>query len=188
MASGVHHIARDKCNFPGNLQTKSDRTNSINMKQVSPSNFSPWKNFESYFPSPSTGKSTTPPAMDICHIYTLGVSSNISHGRIKEAMDTNLLEVAGSSKTACTLATCNHLDSIRTTLLRLLAYCCLNATRERRQGFTQTTTKGDDYNHHKAKLQLSPRETHWQTLLHSFAWPLFFSVHYIVISAYFHVM
>jgi len=42
--------------------------------------------------------------MDICHIYTLGVSSDISHGRIKEAMDTNLLEVAGSSETAHTLA------------------------------------------------------------------------------------
>jgi len=27
--------------------------------------------------------------------------------------------------------------------------------------------KGDDYNYHKAKLQLSPGETHWQTLLHS---------------------
>jgi len=41
MASGVCHIARDKGNFPGNLQTKSDRTNSINMKQVSPSDFTP---------------------------------------------------------------------------------------------------------------------------------------------------
>ena len=51
--------------------------------------------------------------MDICHIYTLEVSSNISHGRIKEATDTNLLEVAGSSETAHTLATWNHLDSIR---------------------------------------------------------------------------
>jgi len=43
MASEVRHIARDKCNFPGNLQTKSDRTDSINMKQVSLSNFSPWE-------------------------------------------------------------------------------------------------------------------------------------------------
>jgi len=42
--------------------------------------------------------------MDNCHIYALGVSSNISHGRIKEAVDTNLLEVADSSKTAHTLA------------------------------------------------------------------------------------
>ena len=122
-------------------------------------------NFDSYFLSPSTGKSATPTAMDICHIYTLGVSSNISHGRIKEATDTNLLEVAGSSETAHTLAAWNHLDSNRTTIPRLLAYCCLNARRERRQGFTQTTTKGDDYNYRKAKLQLSPRETHWQTLL-----------------------
>ena len=121
-------------------------------------------NFDSYFPSPSTGKSATPPAM---HISTLGVSSDISHGRIKEAMDTNLLEVAGSSETAHTLAASNHLDSIRTTIPRLVAYCCLNATRNRCQGFTQTTTKGDDYNYHKAKLQLSPRETHWQTLLSS---------------------
>ena len=124
-------------------------------------------NFDSYFPSPSTGKSATPTAMDICHIYTLGVSSNISHGRIKEATDTNLLEVAGSSETAHTLAAWNHLDSNRTTIPKLLAYCCLNAIRERRQGFTQTTTKGDDYNYHKAKLQLLPRETHWQTLLPS---------------------
>ena len=46
----------------------------------------------------------SPPAMDICHIYTLGVSSDISHGRIKEAMDTNLLEAADSSETAHTLA------------------------------------------------------------------------------------
>ena len=124
-------------------------------------------NFDSYFPSPSTGKSATPTAMDICHIYTLGVSSNISHGRIKEDTDTNLLKLAGSSETAHTLAAWNHLDSNRTTIPRLLAYCCLNATRERRQSFTQTTTKGDDYNYHKAKLQLSPRETHWQTLLRS---------------------
>jgi len=105
--------------------------------------------------------------MDICYIYTLGVSSDISHSRIKEAMDTNLLEVAGSSKTACTLAACDHLNSIRTTMPRLLAYCCLNAIWERHQGFTQATTKGDDYNYHKAKLQLSPREMHWLTLLHS---------------------
>jgi len=81
-------------------------------------------NFDSYFPSPSTctGKSATPKAMDICYIYTLGVSSDISHGRIKEAMDTNLLEVAGSSETARTLAACDHLDSIRTAIPKLLAY------------------------------------------------------------------
>jgi len=90
--------------------------------------------------------------MDICYIYTLGVSSDISHDRIKETMDTNLLEVAGSSETARTLAACDHLDSIRTTIPRLLAYCCFNAIRERHQGFTQTTTKGDDYNYHKVKL------------------------------------
>ena len=124
-------------------------------------------NFDSYVPSPSTGKSATPTAMDIWHIYTLGVSSNISHGRIKEAMDTNLLEVEGSSETAHTIAACNHLDSIRTTIPRLLAYCCLNATQEQRQGFTHTTNKGDDYNYHKGKLQILPRETHWQTLLRS---------------------
>ena len=94
--------------------------------------------------------------MDIYHIYTLGVSSNISHGRIKEAMDTNLQEVVGSSETAHTLAAWNHLNSIRTTIPRLFAYCCLNAIRERHQGFTQTTTKGDDYNYHKAKLQRFP--------------------------------
>ena len=166
MASGVHHIAKDKCNFPGNLQAKSDQTNSINMKKVSPSNFWLWEiliatSFTFYC------KSATPTAVDICYTYTHRVSSDISHGRIKEATDTNLLEVAGSSETAHTLAACNHLDSIRTTIPRLLAYCHLNATREWRQGFTQTTTKGDDYNYHKAKLQLLPRETHWQTLLRS---------------------
>ena len=69
------------------------------------------------------------------YIYTLGVSSDISHGRIKEAMDTNLLEVAGSSETARTLAMCNHIDAIWTTISRLLAYCCLNAILERHQGF-----------------------------------------------------
>ena len=79
-------------------------------------------------------------------------------------MDTNLLEVAGSSETALTLAAWNHLNSIRTTMPRLLAYCCLNATREQRQGFTQTTIKGDDYNYHKGKLQLSPRETYFTLL------------------------
>jgi len=84
-------------------------------------------NFDSYFPSPSTGKSATPTAMDICHIYTPGVSLEISHGRIKEAKDTNLLEVVGSSETARTLAACDHLNSIMTTILRLLAYSCLNA-------------------------------------------------------------
>jgi len=31
-------------------------------------------------------------------------------------------------------------------------------------GITQTTTKGDDYNYHKAKLQLSPREMHRQII------------------------
>jgi len=37
--------------------------------------------------------------MDICYIYTLGLSSDISQGRIIVAVDTNLLEVAGSSET-----------------------------------------------------------------------------------------
>ena len=103
--------------------------------------------------------------MDTCYIYTLGVSSDISHGKIKEAMNTNLLEVAGSSDTARTLATGNHLDSIRTTIPRLLAYCFLNVIQKWCQGFTQTATNGNDYNCYKAKLQLSPREMHWQTLL-----------------------
>jgi len=164
VASGVRHIARDKCNFPGNLQPNLiELTASTRSKY--PHLTIPVGNFDSYFPSPSTGKSTTPTVMDICHIYTLGVSSNISRGRIEEAMDTNLLEVAGSSETARTLATCNHHYSIRTTILRLLEYCCLNATWDWHQGFTQTTTKGDDNNYHKVKLQISPRETHWQTLL-----------------------
>jgi len=140
-------------------------------------------NFDSYFPSPSTGKNTTPTAMDICHISALGVSSAISHGRIKEATDTNLLEVAGSSETAHTLAACNHLDSTRTTIL--LAYCCLNATREWHQGFTQKTTEGDDYNYHKAKLQLSPRETHWQTLLRSLVYTAISFLH--TLYSYFRV-
>jgi len=39
-------------------------------------------------------------------------------------------EVAGFSETAHTLAACNLLDSIRTTIQRFLAYCCLNAIRE----------------------------------------------------------
>ena len=69
-------------------------------------------------------------------------------------MDINLLEVAGSSETARTLAAFDHLGSIRTTIPKLLAYCCLNAIREQCQGFTQTTTKGDEYKYHKAKLQL----------------------------------
>ena len=77
--------------------------------------------YGSYFPSPSTGKSATPQVIDICYIYTLGVSSDISHGRIKEAMDTNLLKVAGSSETTRTLAACDHIDSIRSTIPRLLA-------------------------------------------------------------------
>ena len=88
MASGVCHIARDKCNFMGNLQIKSDQTNSIILIAT--------------FFHLLLAKSATLPTMDICHI---GVSSDISHGRIKDAMDTNLLEVAGSSETACTLAT-----------------------------------------------------------------------------------
>ena len=98
--------------------------------------------------------------MDICYIYTLGVSSDIFHSRTKESMDTNFLEVAGSSETARTLVMCDHLNSVRTNILRLSAYCCLNAIREQCQGFTQTTTKGDDYNYHIAKLRLSPREMH----------------------------
>ena len=109
-------------------------------------------NFDSYFPSPSTGKSATPPVMDVCHVYTLGVSSDLSHCRIKEAMGTNFLEVAGYPKTARTLAACDHLNSFRTIGPRLLAHCCINAIRELHQGFTQTTTKRDDYNYHKPKL------------------------------------
>ena len=66
-------------------------------------------NFVSYFRSPSTGESATPPEMDICFIYTHGISLDITHGGIKEVMDTNLLEVAG------TVAACDHLDFIRTT-------------------------------------------------------------------------
>jgi len=83
------------------------------------------------------------------------------------------------------LAACNHLDSIRTTIPRLLAYCCLNVTRERRQGFTQITTKGDDYNYHKAKLQLSPRETHWQILLRSLVYTAISFLH--ILYSYFRV-
>jgi len=49
--------------------------------------------------------------------YTYRTSLDISHGGIIEAMDTNLLEVAG------TVAACDHLDSIRTTILRLLFEC-----------------------------------------------------------------
>ena len=78
MASRVRHIARDKCNFLGNLQTKSNQTNCINMKQV---------------------HLLLAKVMDICYINTLGLSSDISHSKIKVVVDTNLLEVAGSSET-----------------------------------------------------------------------------------------
>ena len=156
------------------------------MNQVCPYNFSPWEIllllFTFYWQkchSPSDGY--------LQFIYTYGVNSDISHSRIKEAMDTNLLKVAGSSETARTLALCDHIDSIRTTLLRLLAYCCLNAIQEQHKGFTQTTTKGDDYNCHKANLQLSPREKHWQTLLHSLVYTTTSFLHilysHIIISA-----
>lgn len=74
--------------------------------------------------------------MDICYIYTHGVSPDITHSRIKEAMDANLLDVAGSSETAHTLAAHDHLISIRTIILSLV-HCCLNATREQHQGFTE---------------------------------------------------
>jgi len=46
---------------------------------------------------------------------------DISHGRIKAAIDANLLEVVGSSETAHTLTACDHLDSIRTTIPRLFS-------------------------------------------------------------------
>ena len=78
MASRVRHIARDKCNFPGNLQTKSNQTNCINMKQV---------------------HLLLAKVMDICYINILGLSSDISHSKIKVVVDTNILEVAGSSET-----------------------------------------------------------------------------------------
>ena len=42
-------------------------------------------------------------------------------------------------------------------------YSCLSSTQEWCQVFTQPATKGNDQNKHKAQLQLSPRETHWQT-------------------------
>ena len=76
------------------------------------------------------------------YIYTYRVSSDISHGRIKAAMDTNLLEVVHSSETACTSVTCNRLNSIR---MRLLAYCCLNVIQKQCRGYTQRTTKGENY-------------------------------------------
>ena len=104
------------------------------------------------------------------YIYTYRVSSDISHGRIKAAVDTNLLEVARFSETACTSVTCNRLNSIR---MRLLAYCCLNAIQKQCWGYTQTTTKGDNY--HKAKL--SPWEMHWQTLLRSLVYIAISSEH-----------
>jgi len=44
-------------------------------------------------------------------------------------MDTNLLEVAGSLR-LLTITACDELDSIRTTILRFIAYCCLNAIQE----------------------------------------------------------
>ena len=113
------------------------------------------------------------------YIYT--VSSDISHGRMKAAMDTNILEVARSSETACTSVMCNRLNSIRTTILRLLAYCCLNAIQKQCQGYTQTTTKGDNY--HKAKL--SPWEMHWQTLLHSLVYAAISFLR--TLYSYFHV-
>ena len=119
-------------------------------------------------------------------ISTYRVSSDISHGRIKAAMDANLLEVAHTSETAHTSATCNHLNSIRTTILRILAYCCLNAIQKQHQGYTQTTTKGDNYH----KVKLSPWEMHWQTLLHSLVYTAIsflrtlYKIIYMFISTY----
>ena len=107
MASGVHHITRDKCNFNLWVTCKpilTKLTASINMKHVYTSNYSPWGNFDSYFCSPSTGKSATRPAMDFCCIYTHRVCSYISHGKIKEAMDTN-------TKFTCAYSLVFHLQS-----------------------------------------------------------------------------
>jgi len=64
------------------------------MKQVY---FSPWEILIATFLHLLLAKVPLPQQWIFEYIYTLGVSSDISHGRIKEAMDTNLLEVAGSS-------------------------------------------------------------------------------------------
>ena len=58
--------------------------------------------------------------MDICHTYTHGVITDISHGRIRVAVDVNFVGVAGSSESAHTLATHDHLDSIRTAIPSLI--------------------------------------------------------------------
>ena len=76
---------------------------------------------DSYFPSPATGESAITPVM---HNYTHGVSTDISHGRIRVAVNVNFVEVAGSSESARTLATRDHLDSIRTAIPSLI-YCVL---------------------------------------------------------------
>ena len=111
------------------------------------------------------------------YIYTYRVSSDISHGRIKAAMDTNLLEVARSSETACTSVTCNRLNSIR---MRLLAYCCLNAIQKQCQGYTQTTTKGDNY----PKRSYHP-ESCTDRLFHSLVYAAISFLH--TLHSYFHV-
>jgi len=46
---------------------------------------------------------------------------------MKEAMDTNLVEVADSSETVCM---CDHVNSIGTNIPSFSAYCKLNFTQE----------------------------------------------------------
>jgi len=84
-----------------------------NMKQVYPSKFSPWEILIATFVHLLLAKVPLLHQMDECYIYTHGVSSDISHSRIKRPMDTNLLEVAGSSEAVQTLAMFDLLNSIR---------------------------------------------------------------------------
>jgi len=138
-------------------------------------------NFDSYFSSPSTGKSATPPVRDICLPTLLEYVQTFPK---VESMNTNLLEVAVTSETAHMLAA-TPLGPPYWGFKDIAFECHMGAV----PGFTRTTTEGDDYNYHKAKLQLWPRETHWQTLLHSSVYTaISFSIQCIVISAYFRVM
>ena len=58
-----------------------------------PNNGNVWQTTE-----PMKLESATTPVMDICHIFTHGVSTDISHGRIRVAVDVNFVEMAGSSE------------------------------------------------------------------------------------------
>jgi len=128
------------------MQTKSVPTNSINIKQKYGLTFSLWETLIATFCSPATGK-RSPSNGYLLYLHSLSKSRHFPRYN-KRGYGHRPPGGGRFLWTIRTLAVCDHLDSIRITMiLRPLAYCCLNAILEQHYGSTETTTKVD----HKSK-------------------------------------